>query len=90
MPNIFFSGFSNRETKKTLEISGAVDYNEKKALIVIKNLINHPPPKFTYWSNSNKPRQDGSMVLASPLMLLVDEFPESLRYIMMLELSQLE
>ena len=65
-------------------------YNEKKALIVIKNLINHPPPKFTYWSNSNKPRQDGSMVLASPLMLLVDEFPENLRYIMMLELSQLE
>ena len=72
------------------KILGRVSLNNNRLLVYKENSLNFNQPKLIYSIVNSQPRVDGSLLLASPLMLLIDEFPDNLRYIMMLELSQLE
>ncbi len=72
------------------KLLGKASLNNNRLLVYKENSANNNLAKVAYSIVNSQPRIDGSLLLASPLMLLIDEFPEDLRYIMMLELSQME
>ena len=72
------------------KILGRASLNNNRLLVYKENYKIDNQFKVVYSVLNSHPRANGSLLLASPLMLLIDEFPDNLRYIMMLELSQLE
>ena len=78
------------------KILGNVMYSPPKekdksgSLAVFKGQFGKEKTKLIYLINDSQPRADGNMLLAAPAVLLLDELEPNLRYVMMLELSQLE
>lgn len=67
-----------------------LDKDNNNLYVFTKDDIDPKKYKINYYIVNIKPRTDGSKLLGSPAILAIDEFPINLRYIMMLELSQLE
>ena len=67
-----------------------LDKDNNNLYVFTKDDIDPKKYKINYYIVNIKPRTDGSKLLCSPAILAIDEFPINLRYIMMLELSQLE
>ena len=67
---------------RALDVALQVAPTDLSVLIVGEKLI--------YLINDSQPRADGNMLLAAPAVLILDELDGNLRYVMMLELSQME
>ncbi len=70
--------------------SSKIDRKRNILFIFKLNAIGEKKTRLDYVISDHKPRTDGNMLLASPALLEIEEFDINLRYIMMLELSQLE
>ena len=66
------------------------DKDKSGSLAVFKGELGKEKTKLIYLINDSQPRADGNMLLAAPAILLLDKLDPNLRYVMMLELSQLE
>ena len=66
------------------------DKDKSGSLAVFKGELGKEKTNLIYLINDSQPRVDGNMLLAAPAVLILDELDTNLRYIMMLELSQME
>ena len=67
-----------------------IDRKNNKLYVLKLNADGEKKTQLVYTINGHKPRTDGNMLLASPAILRADDLDINLRYIMMLELSQME
>lgn len=67
-----------------------IDRKSNKLYVLKQNVAGEKKSRLDYAISDHKPRTDGNMLLASPALLEIEDLDINLRYIMMLELSQLE
>ena len=67
-----------------------IDRKSNKLYVLKQNADGEKKTRLDYAISDQKPRTDGNMLLASPALLEIEDLDINLRYIMMLELSQLE
>ncbi len=67
-----------------------IDRKSNKLYVLKQNAVGEKKTRLDYAISDQKPRTDGNMLLAFPALLEIEDLDINLRYIMMLELSQLE
>jgi hypothetical protein len=67
-----------------------IDRKSNKLYVLKQNAVGEKKTRLDYAISDHKPRTDGNMLLAFPALLEIEDLDINLRYIMMLELSQLE
>ena len=67
-----------------------IDRKSNKLFVLRQIATSDKKTRLDYAISNHKPRTDGNMLLASPALLEIEDLDINLRYIMMLELSQME